>query len=254
MTAYTVFLEICFLFFFGSILGWVLEVFFRRFFSAKKWINPGFLTGPCLPIYGLGVAFLYALCFIPINTGMVWLDDILLILIMGVVMTLIEYIGGLVFIKGMHIKLWDYSKQPGNIQGIICPLFSLIWTAVGALYFFFMHPFMTSIVGWFEANIAFAFVVGVCFGVFIIDLAHSLDLSVRIRKFAKTNKTVIAFEKLKLSIKEDLEEKKKKANFVFPFRSKEGLENHMKVYLEKLSQKIASIKGKGDKEETEDEK
>ena len=28
--------------------------FFRRFFSIRKWINPGFLNGPYLPMYGFG--------------------------------------------------------------------------------------------------------------------------------------------------------------------------------------------------------
>ena len=39
------------LFVIGSLLGWVIELLFRRFVSQKKWMNPGFLTGPYLPIY-----------------------------------------------------------------------------------------------------------------------------------------------------------------------------------------------------------
>ena len=45
------FLRFIFIFFIGCIFGWILEVFYRRI-EAKKWINPGFLTGPYLPIYG----------------------------------------------------------------------------------------------------------------------------------------------------------------------------------------------------------
>ena len=48
-------LTLAYLFFVGSVSGWVLELFFRKFFSASnpehKWINPGFCTGPYLPIY-----------------------------------------------------------------------------------------------------------------------------------------------------------------------------------------------------------
>ena len=43
-----IFLILAFLFFIGSVSGWVLELFFRRFFSRanpeRKWINPGFCT------------------------------------------------------------------------------------------------------------------------------------------------------------------------------------------------------------------
>lgn len=54
------FLELSFIFFMGSMAGWVLEVLFRRFFSKanpeRKWINPGFCTGPYVPLYGLGLS------------------------------------------------------------------------------------------------------------------------------------------------------------------------------------------------------
>ena len=54
-----IFLSLAFLFFVGSTFGWVLEVFFRRFFSSnnpeRKWIDPGFCVGPDLPLYGSGL-------------------------------------------------------------------------------------------------------------------------------------------------------------------------------------------------------
>ena len=56
------------LFVIGSLLGWVIELFFRRFVSQKKWMNPGFLTGPYLPIYGFGVIVLYGVSNIPLGT------------------------------------------------------------------------------------------------------------------------------------------------------------------------------------------
>ena len=37
-----VFFYIAFLFMVGSLLGWVIELLFRRFFSTKKWINLAF--------------------------------------------------------------------------------------------------------------------------------------------------------------------------------------------------------------------
>lgn len=112
------FFELAFLFMLGSVSGWIMELFFRRFVSMKKWINPGFLNGPYLPMYGCGTVLLFGACFIPLPR---W--AIILILTSGLI--LLEYVTGLIFIKGMKIKLWDYSDRRGNIQGIICPLFSL---------------------------------------------------------------------------------------------------------------------------------
>ncbi len=224
-------LSAAFLFFVGSVIGWCLEVLFRRFFSAKKWINPGFLTGPYLPLYGFGVTGLFAIRQIPIATGSAWGDALAYIVIMAVAMTAIEYVAGLVFIKGMKIKLWDYSDRRGNIQGIICPLFSFFWLAVSVLYYFVVDPYAMDAVVWFVRHIAFAFVVGMFFGVFLVDLAHSLNLTAKIRAYAKTHNFVVSFEKLKESIKNKLENiEEKKASFVFPFRSTHGMYADLEQY------------------------
>lgn len=220
-------LSAAFLFAVGSFLGWCLEVLFRRCFSAKKWINPGFLQGPYLPLYGFGVVGLYAIMLIPIDTGTAWLDSVLMILTMGVAMTVIEYIAGLIFIKGMNIKLWDYSNRWGNIQGIICPLFSLFWLIVAVIYYFVIDPYVMDAVDWFVHHISFAFVVGLFFGVFIVDLCVSLNVSTKIRKFAKEHEIVLSFEKIKENIKDKVDEKielgKKKASFLFAFKTDRGL-------------------------------
>lgn len=59
------FLKLAYLFFIGSVLGWVLELFYRRFISSanpeRKWINPGFCVGPYVPLYGSGLCILYLL-------------------------------------------------------------------------------------------------------------------------------------------------------------------------------------------------
>ncbi len=243
----TVLLSLCFLFFMGSCIGWCIEVLFRRLFTAKKWINPGFLAGPYLPLYGFGVVGLYLICLIPIDTGYGWLNALLSIAVMGVTMTVIEYIAGIIFIKGMKIKLWDYSDRWGNIQGIICPLFSLFWTLVGALYYFVIDPFVIGWVEWFVNHMAFAFVVGFFFGVFTLDLCHSVNLTVRIRKFAKERGIVVRYEKVKETVREGLDKlrdglkenvgtlktkaKLYRPHFFSPFRSAKTLEESLEDYL-----------------------
>ena len=50
-----IFLKLAFLFFIGSLIGWVIELIFRKYFAVEnkehKWINPGFCVGPYLPLY-----------------------------------------------------------------------------------------------------------------------------------------------------------------------------------------------------------
>lgn len=242
-----VLLVIFFLFFVGSTIGWCIEVVFRRLFTAKKWINPGFLTGPYLPLYGFGVAGLFGISRIPLNTGMAWLDAVLIILIMGVAMTLIEYIAGLIFIKGMKIKLWDYSKRWGNIQGIICPLFSLFWLLIGAAFYFVFDGPVLEAVRWFVHHFEFAFVVGMFWGIFFVDLGHSLHLATRIRKFADEHGIVVYYEKLKEEIGVRKTEIKEKASFLFPFRSlselKESLTERVRKFSDERKEKKRKKKG-----------
>ena len=227
------FLVLTFLFYVGSTLGWCIELIFRRIVH-KKWINPGFLTGPYLPLYGTGLIFLYAVCsidysFIPAG---IW-RDLFVIVLITLLMTLIEYITGLIFIKGMKVKLWDYSDRWGNISGIICPLFSFFWAIIGALYYFVIHAAIANMVGWFNANIAYSFVVGMFFGIFLLDCIYSFKVVARIKKFAKENNIVVRYEMLKLSIASKAQELKRRAHFVFAFRSADGFEDELKNYSEK---------------------
>ncbi|MBP5242988.1 MAG: putative ABC transporter permease [Clostridia bacterium] len=229
----TIFLALAFLFFFGSLLGWVIELFYRRI-KGKKWVNPGFLHGPYLPIYGLGLVILFLLCRIPFDVIPYYPLQILARLaLMCVCMTGIEYIGGIIFIKGMGIKLWDYSKRFGNIQGIICPLFSLIWTASGALYYFLLDTFFYNSVMWLFDNLAFSFVVGLFFGVFIVDLAITTQLGLRLRSFAKEHQIVIRYEKLKSDVQDYLKEIKGKIHFIAPLRTPQPIENFLEKYFGK---------------------
>lgn len=151
------FFELAFLFMLGSVSGWIMELFFRRFVSMKKWINPGFLNGPYLPMYGCGTVLLFGACFIPLPR---W--AIILILTCG--LTLLEYVTGLIFIKGMKIKLWDYSDRRGNIQGIICPLFSLFLGIIAAIFVCFLFEPLQTATAWAAGSIWMLFFVGIFYG------------------------------------------------------------------------------------------
>ena len=188
------------LFVIGSLLGWVIELFFRRFVSQKKWVNPGFLMGPYLPIYGFGVVILYAVSNISFGIeSQVW-DTVLRIVIIGVGMTLIEFIAGLIFIKGFKIKLWDYSNRKGNIMGIICPVFSLAWLAVGSLYYFLLNPVLVMGISWISENLVYAFFVGGVIGAMIVDLSYSIHLATKVKELKEYSD--LRFEEFKKELKE----------------------------------------------------
>lgn len=114
------FLTLAFLFFIGSVSGWVMELFFRRFLShanpEHKWINPGFCTGPYLPLYGCGLCLLYLIASLEkynfIENSI--LNKAMLFMLAAVCMTAIEYIAGVISIKTIKVRLWDYSDEWGT--------------------------------------------------------------------------------------------------------------------------------------------
>ena len=187
------------LFVIGSLFGWLIELFFRRFVSQKKWVNPGFLVGPYLPIYGFGVAVLYGVSNIPLGITITWVDVIVRILIIEVGMTLIEFIAGLIFIKKFGIKLWDYSNRKGNIMGIICPTFSLIWLAVGSLYYFLLNPVLVQGITWISENLIYTYFIGVVIGAMIVDFSYSVHLATKVRQFKELQD--LRFEEFKKEFK-----------------------------------------------------
>ena len=192
------------LFVIGSLLGWVIELFFRRFVSQKKWMNPGFLIGPYLPIYGFGVIVLYGVSNIPLGITIQAWDIVARIAIIGVGMTLIEFVAGLIFIKGLKIKLWDYSDRKGNIMGIICPSFSLIWLIVGSLYYFLLNPVLVEGISWISENLIYTYFVGAVIGAMLVDFAYSIHLASKLKQFKEYSD--LRFEEFKKEFKKRIKE------------------------------------------------
>lgn len=196
------------LFVIGSLIGWIIELFFRRFVSQKKWMNPGFLTGPYLPIYGFGVLVLYAVSNIPLGITNQIVDIIVRILIIGVGMTVVEFIAGLIFIKGLKVKLWDYSDRKGNIMGIICPSFSLIWLVVGSLYYFLLNPFLVEGISWISENLIYTYFVGMVMGAIAVDFAYSIHLATKLKEYKEI--ADLRFEDFKKELHNRIKQLRKK--------------------------------------------
>ena len=208
-------LVILFLFFLGSIIGWVLEVIFNKFNDVinpeHKWINPGFLQGPYLPIYGFGVVILYCISLfeksLPFDN--IWFTVIFIFVISSVIMTLLELLGGLFFLKFFKMCLWNYSKEKLNYKGIICIRFTILWGIASVIYYFLINPFIVNAVRLYVENIEFSFIVGMFYGFLLIDLFQTMDMATRLRKLAKENELIIAYEKLKNNFSNNIELTKK---------------------------------------------
>lgn len=263
-------LTILFMFIVGCMLGYLLEVLFRRFVSARKWVNPGFMRGPWLPLYGCGVVLMFLLSWLILSftpdkyvfynpTGNLFgreyvsgptYFDLLPIAIIGISMSLLEFVAGLIFVKGFKVRLWDYSNMKGNIMGIICPVFSVIWFIVGIIFYYGLNPFVYkafelsfaymfgSTTSGSVAHFGFIFILGLVYGIFLVDLINSIGLFSRISKIAKNSNIVARYERLVEEQKKTRQEYKEKFIFSLPESLKRTKE---KTALEKTTKKFTGF-------------
>ena len=178
-----------------SFLGWLMESIFRSIIE-KKIINTGFLKGPICPIYGIG-AFIMATVLKSLENNIV-----LLFIVSMVVLTLWEYIVGVLLEKIFHTKYWDYSDHKINFQGRICLSNSIYWGFLGVAFVKFIHPFMVSVVSKIDTNIIYI-VISISTVIFIIDAITSI---VKVKNIKQALEKV---EELNNQIKEKLKEIKK---------------------------------------------
>ena len=153
---------------------------------------------------------------------------------MALCMTLIEYIAGILALKVIKVRLWDYTNEWGNIEGIICPKFSFFWAVLGAFYYFLIHPNILDAIRWLSRNLAFSFVIGLFFGVFIIDVAHSIHFVAKLKAFAEENDVVVKYETLKANIRTHYEATAQKYHFFRPLHTDRPLAEHLKDTLNNL--------------------
>ena len=121
------------LFYLYCFIGWIWESCYVSL-KKHKWINRGFLKGPLLPIYGSGAVVVL------ISTLTVE-NNLLLVFVIGMISaTILEYITGVAMEILFHVRYWDYSKEPININGHICLISSLAWGVFSVLLVTFVNP------------------------------------------------------------------------------------------------------------------
>lgn len=107
-----------------SVLGWMLEMVFRSV-KNRRVVNPGFLKGFYLPIYGFGALIILGSHIIldayslPIRSFFYFIS-----------LSVLELTTGVAIEKIFHARLWDYRDKRFNIRGHVCLLFAIYWTVL----------------------------------------------------------------------------------------------------------------------------
>ena len=212
------FYSYCILFFIYSFLGWIMEVSLTLI-TDKKFVNRGFLLGPCCPIYGCGCILLNLLLHNYTNNVLV------LFILTMFTCSLLEYITSYLMEKIFKLRWWDYSQMRFNINGRICLETMTPFSILGVLAIKYATPFFLNEINILSTNTNLIISI-ILISIFIIDIIMSLiivfklkfvtknpkkdstyDIKTAIKKFIKNDKYVYeriikAFPNLTKSLKE----------------------------------------------------
>lgn len=117
-----------------SILGFIIETVFGLMTKGVIESRKSFLYGPFCGIYGVGaVIMIIGLQKFKKNNYTLFAGGF-------IIGSLIEYVISFIGEWFFHIKWWDYSDMPFNINGRICVWFSLFWGILAIYLMSHIHP------------------------------------------------------------------------------------------------------------------
>ncbi|MBR1377005.1 MAG: putative ABC transporter permease [Bacilli bacterium] len=124
------------LFLIYSVIGWTMEVVVSLVYR-HRFINRGFLIGPCCPIYGFGGLFITIFLTR-------YKDDMLVFFVMTMfICTILEYFTSYIMEKLFKARWWDYSQKKFHINGRVCIDAMFGFAAVGGAVIYILNPFLT---------------------------------------------------------------------------------------------------------------
>jgi uncharacterized protein len=177
-------LNILFSFSFFSILGWVLEVTYRSV-RDKRFVNPGLLKGPYLPLYGTGALILMAAVFMLQRSQLPTKALAYLIITTG-----LELGSGLVGNCFSQSRLWDYSDQRFNYKGHICLKFSIYWILLAfAFEYLLLPPYQSMLILFspaFKGIFAGAIILIMLVDFLTVSINHFLSLTPKEKTLLET--------------------------------------------------------------------
>lgn len=152
-----------------SLLGFVMESALYKFFSIDNY--SGFMIGPITPIYGFGVLAIliinkYIIEKIKVNR---FIKIIISFLVFAIILTLLEFIGGLLLDKILNVELWNYTNKKYNIGKYICLELSLVWGLFSIIFIYILRPFMDRFIKRIPKKATYLFLF-----IFIVDLIYSV--------------------------------------------------------------------------------
>ena len=123
-----------------SVIGYIVETLYGIATKGVWESRQSFLYGPFCGIYGVGaVIMIIFLQFFSKNHNTLFLGGF-------IIGSITEYIISFLAETFLHVKWWDYSHMPLNLNGRICVFFSLFWGFLAMYLMGWLNPKIDKII------------------------------------------------------------------------------------------------------------
>ena len=129
-----------------SIIGYLFETICSWIF--KTGFSSGILYGPWTPLYGFGVLIIMLLSnkiFESLHLNKV-VETIIVFVVITIVLTILEWLGGILIEKLFHITFWDYSNYKYHIGKYISLEMSLVWGVGSIILIYLVLPWSLNLI------------------------------------------------------------------------------------------------------------
>lgn len=131
-----------------SFAGYVVEMIFSIISKGTLESRQSFLYGPFSGVYGLGaVVMILFLQFFNKNNNRLFIGGF-------IVGSIVEYFISLFGEVVLHVKWWDYSNMPFNLNGRICIYFSIFWGFLSVYFMSYVHPKIERLIDWIKTKMS----------------------------------------------------------------------------------------------------
>ncbi len=176
---------LAFLFIIYSICGWMIESIYRSA-NARMFVNPGFLRGPWVPLYGTGAILILVVCELTREYSLTARMAAYFVSI-----SLLELVVGEAMLRLFGRRWWDYRDERFNIRGHVCPGFSLYWVVLALIFENTVYPATMLMMG--SANPVAVQRFTVVFAALIAaDAMYSSGIAGRILEAARHSRAFVA--------------------------------------------------------------
>ncbi len=131
-----------------SMFGFLIETTLKTFFFHS--MNNGILMGPWIPVYGFGVMIIVFITRYVFrhSTRKVpkWLKLFIIFMTVFVVLTILEFIGGIIIEKLFHKVFWDYTNFKFHFGHYISLEMSALWGVLSIIFLYLVKPWMDKII------------------------------------------------------------------------------------------------------------